>query len=118
MFSRGGDGRAAIGPILREVLVSEAMAAIGVRTTRALAAAETGEHVWRDGRPERGAVLMRVADSHLRVGTLELVRTQGSREQLAALVDYSRRRHYPEIGADDVWGLFDAIAERQPRQRP
>ena len=113
VFSRGGDGRAAIGPILREVLVSEAMAAIGVRTTRALAAAETGEHVWRDGRPERGAVLMRVADSHLRVGTLELVRTQGSREQLAALVDYSRRRHYPEIAADDVWGLFDAIAERQ-----
>ena len=113
VFSRGGDGRAAIGPVLREVIVSEAMAALGVPTTRALAAAETGEQVWRDGRPERGAVLMRVAASHLRVGTLELVRTQGSREQLAALVEFARARHYPEIASGDIWGLFDAIAQRQ-----
>lgn len=113
VFSRGGDGRAAIGPVLREVIVSEAMAAIGVRTTRALAAAETGEQVWRDGRPERGAVLMRVAASHLRVGTLELVRTQGSREQLSALVEFARERHYPEVASGDIWGLFDAIAQRQ-----
>ena len=113
VFSRGGDGRAAVGPVLREVIVSEAMAAMGVPTTRALAAAETGEQVWRDGRPERGAVLMRVAASHLRVGTLELVRTQGSREQLSALVEFARERHYPDVARDDVWGLFDAIAQRQ-----
>jgi serine/tyrosine/threonine adenylyltransferase len=112
-FSRGGDGRAAIGPVLREVLVSEAMSALGVPTTRALAAAETGEQVWRDGRPERGAVLTRVAASHLRVGTLELVRTQGSLEQLGALVDFVRRRHYPQVQPGDVWGLFDEIASRQ-----
>ena len=112
-FSRGGDGRAAIGPVLREVLVSEAMAALGVPTTRALAATETGEQVWRDNGPEHGAVLTRVAASHLRVGTLELVRTQGSVDQLRSLVDYVRRRHYPEIAADDIWGLFDAVAARQ-----
>ena len=113
VFSRGGDGRAAIGPVLREVLVSESMAALGVPTTRALAAAETGEQVWRDNGPERGAVLMRVAASHLRVGTLELVRTQGSLEQLRALVDYVRRRHYPQLEPDDIWGLWDEIASRQ-----
>lgn len=113
VFSRGGDGRAAVGPVLREVIVSEAMAALGVPTTRALAAAATGEQVWRDNGPERGAVLTRVADSHLRVGTLELVRTQGSTEQLSALVDYVRARHYPHLEPGDVWGLWDEIASRQ-----
>ncbi|MGA8048119.1 MAG: YdiU family protein [Dermatophilaceae bacterium] len=113
VFSRGGDGRAAIGPVLREVIVSEAMAALGVPTTRALAAAATGEQVWRDNGPERGAVLARVADSHLRVGTLELVRTQGSTDQLRALVDYVRARHYPHLEPGDVWGLWDEIASRQ-----
>lgn len=113
VFSRGGDGRAAIGPVLREVLISESMAALGVPTTRALAASETGERIWRDSGPERGAVLTRVAASHLRVGTLELVRTQGSLEQLAAVVDYVRARHDPEVDRDDLWGLFDAIAQRQ-----
>ncbi|MCA1780638.1 MAG: YdiU family protein [Intrasporangiaceae bacterium] len=113
VFSRGGDGRAAIGPVLREVIVSEAMAALGVPTTRALAAAETGEQVWRDTGPERGAVLTRVAASHLRVGTLELVRTQGSLEQLRALVDYVRERHDPHLEPGDIWGLFDTIAGRQ-----
>lgn len=113
VFSRGGDGRAAIGPVLREVLISEAMAALEVPTTRALAAAETGEQVWRDNGPERGAVLTRVAASHLRVGTLELVRTQGSVDQLGSLVDYVRARHDPEVASDDLWGLFDAIAGRQ-----
>jgi uncharacterized protein YdiU (UPF0061 family) len=113
VFSRGGDGRAAIGPVLREVIISEAMAALGVPTTRALAAAGTGEQVWRDTGPERGAVLTRVAASHLRVGTLELVRTQGSLEQLRSLVDYVRARHYPHVEPGDVWGLFDEIASRQ-----
>lgn len=113
VFSRGGDGRAAIGPVLREVLISEAMHALGIPTTRALAAMETGEQVWRDARPERGAVLTRVAASHLRVGTLELVRTQGSLEQLRALVDYVRARHYPYVDPGDIWGLFDEIASRQ-----
>ena len=113
VFSRGGDGRAAIRPVLREVVISEAMAALGVPTTRALAATATGEQVWRDGGPEPGAVLTRVADSHLRVGTLELVRTQGSLEQLRALVDYVRARHYPHLEPGDVWGLWDEIAGRQ-----
>ena len=112
-FSRGGDGRAAIGPVLREVLISEAMHSLGIPTTRALAAVATGEQVWRDGRPERGAVLTRVAASHLRVGTLELVRTQGSPTQLRALVDYVRARHYPGIEPGNIWGLFDEIASRQ-----
>ena len=69
-FSRGGDGRAVLGPVLREYIVSEAMAALGVPTTRALAAVITGEHVWRE-EPEQGAVLTRVAQSHIRIGTFE-----------------------------------------------
>ncbi|MDO5502508.1 MAG: YdiU family protein, partial [Actinomycetia bacterium] len=113
VFSRGGDGRAAIGPVLREVIISEAMHALGIPTTRALGAAETGEQVWRDRGPERGAVLARVAASHLRVGTLELVRTQGSLEQLRELVEYVRTRHYPDVAEGDVWALFDEIASRQ-----
>jgi len=113
VFSRGGDGRAAIGPVLREVIISEAMHALGIPTTRALGAAETGEKVWRDRGPERGAVLARVAASHLRVGTLELVRTQGSIEQLRALVEYVRARHYPSVDEGHVWALFDEIASRQ-----
>jgi len=112
-FSRGGDGRAAIGPVLREVLISEAMHALGIPTTRSLAAAETGEKVWRDTGPQRGSVLTRVASSHLRVGTLELVRTQGSLDQLRDLVEFVRQRHDPDLAPDDYWGLFEAVADRQ-----
>ncbi len=75
-FSRGGDGKAVLGPVLRELVVSEGMHALGIPTTRALAAVETGEQVWRTGM-ERGAVLARVAASHLRVGTFELAARHG-----------------------------------------
>ncbi len=94
-FSRGGDGRAPIGPVLREYLVSEAMHTLGVPTTRALAAATTGEPVLRE-QPAPGAVLTRVASSHLRIGTLQYFAARGDREGLTKLVDYALRRHYPE----------------------
>jgi uncharacterized protein YdiU (UPF0061 family) len=93
-FSRGGDGRAALGPVLREYVVSEAMAALGVPTTRALAAVTTGEFVVREGRLP-GAVLTRVATSHIRVGTFEYFAARGDREALALLTEYALARHYP-----------------------
>src|SRR6202012_3121973 len=87
-FSRGGDGRAALGPVLREYLVSEAMAALGVPTTRALAAVTTGEVVVRESALP-GAVLTRVAASHLRVGTFQYFAAQGDTEALMSLTDYA-----------------------------
>jgi len=92
-YSRGGDGRAALGPMLREYLISEAMFSLGVPTTQSLAVVETGESVIRD-RLLRGAVLTRVADSHIRVGTFEYAARFGQREDLKALADYSIKRHY------------------------
>jgi uncharacterized protein YdiU (UPF0061 family) len=94
-FSRGGDGRAAIGPVLREYIVSEAMAALGVPTTRALAAVTTGEWLQRET-VLPGAVLTRVAASHLRVGTFEYFAAQQDTEGVRTLADYSIARHYPE----------------------
>jgi len=92
-FSRGGDGRAALGPVLREYIVSEAMAAMGVPTTRALAAAATGESVVRE-EPLPGAVLTRVAASHIRVGTFQFFAARDDREALAILTAYALARHY------------------------
>src|ERR1700688_3779501 len=97
-FSRGGDGRAALGPVLREYVVSEAMAALGVPTTRALAAVTTGERVFRETALP-GAVLTRVASSHIRVGTFQYVAAQGDKEALRRLADYVIARHYPEAAA-------------------
>jgi uncharacterized protein YdiU (UPF0061 family) len=94
-FSRGGDGRAALGPVLREYIVSEAMAALGVPTTRALAAVTTGERVLREVALP-GAVLTRVAASHLRVGTFQYFAAQGDTEGVRMLADYAIARHYPE----------------------
>lgn len=111
-YSRGGDGRAAIGPVLREYLVGEAMHALGIPTTRALAAVATGEVVRRE-LPQPGAVLTRVASSHLRVGTFELVARQGSVDQLRRLADYARDRHYPQLESPDPLDLLAAVAERQ-----
>ncbi|MFD6893278.1 YdiU family protein [Rhodococcus sp. NPDC060086] len=93
-FSRGGDGFAVVGPMLREYLVSEAMNALGIPTTRALSVVATGRPVHREG-VESGAVLARVAASHLRVGTFELAVRQG--EILRTLADYAIARHYPEL---------------------
>lgn len=113
-FSRGGDGRAVVGPVIREYLVSAFMHAAGVPTTRSLAAVATGEQVLRE-RPLPGGVLTRVAASHLRVGTLVLLATQGSREQLAEATEYTRARHYPDVPADDPMALLVAIVGRQAR---
>jgi uncharacterized protein YdiU (UPF0061 family) len=112
-FSRGGDGRAVLGPVLREYLVSEAMAALGVPTTRALAAVTSGEHVWRET-PEQGAVLTRVAKSHVRIGTFEFFANRGDAEGVRSLADYVIARHYPEIaGADQPYrALLDAVIGR------
>lgn len=105
-FSRGGDGRAAIGPVLREYLVSEAMAAMGVPTTRALAAVWTGEQVLRETAMP-GAVLTRVAKSHLRVGSFEYFAARRDTEALRMLADYAIARHYPEAaGAERPYRAF------------
>lgn len=95
VFSRRGDGRAALGPVLREYIVSEAMHALGVPTTRALAAVTTGERVFRD-RVLPGAVLTRVAASHLRVGTFQYFAAREDAEALRLLADFAMARHYPE----------------------
>jgi uncharacterized protein YdiU (UPF0061 family) len=114
-FSRGGDGKAALGPVLREYLMGEAMHALGIPTTRALAAVATGEHVLREAGPLPGAVLTRVAASHLRVGTFQFFATRGTPEQLKTLADYAIERHYPDIAHDaqPYLALLRAVTERQ-----
>jgi len=98
-FARGGDGKAAIGPMLREYLVSEAMAALGIPTTRALAVALTGETIYRDtGLP--GAVLTRVAASHIRIGTFQFFAARGETDKVKQLADYAIARHFPELAAE------------------
>jgi uncharacterized protein YdiU (UPF0061 family) len=113
-FSRRGDGKAAVGPMLREVLIGEAMHALGIPTTRALAVVATGEPVFRE-RTLPGAILTRVAASHIRVGTFQYFSAHGSLEQVRQLADYAIARHYPElIGAEDRYlGFLHAVAERQ-----
>ncbi|HUY83873.1 MAG TPA: YdiU family protein [Steroidobacteraceae bacterium] len=113
-FSRGGDGRAALGPVLREYLVSEAMHALGVPTTRALAAVATGETVWRDG-PLPGAILTRVARSHVRVGTFEYFAARADRDALELLVEHVIRRQFPEALDEPrpALALLSATVERQ-----
>ncbi len=113
-FSRNGDGRAAIGPVLREFLISEAMHALGVPSTRALAAVATGESVMRDG-VLPGAVLTRIAASHVRFGTFQYFAAREDVAALRALADYVVARHYPELAArgDRYLALLEAIAERQ-----
>jgi serine/tyrosine/threonine adenylyltransferase len=113
-FSRGGDGRAALGPVLREYLVGEAMHALGVPTTRALAAVTTGETVYRD-RPLPGAVLTRVASSHLRVGTFQFFAARGLTHFVEPLLHYAIGRHDP-AAADDpnpALAFLRGVAERQ-----
>src|SRR3990170_1163402 len=94
-YSRRGDGRAALGPMLREYIISEAMHALGIPTTRSLAVVTTGEPVYRDT-VLAGAVLTRVAASHIRVGTMQWAAAHDDREGLRALAAYTRERHYPE----------------------
>jgi uncharacterized protein YdiU (UPF0061 family) len=115
-YSRRGDGRAALAPMLREYVISEAMHALGIPTTRSLAVVATGEPVHREA-VLPGAVLTRVATSHLRVGTMEWAAAHKDEAAQRALADYTRRRHYPEIadGPGDAAALFDAIVARQAR---
>ncbi|WP_395517272.1 protein adenylyltransferase SelO [Pseudorhizobium flavum] len=95
-FSRRGDGRAALGPVLREYILSEAMHALGVRATRALAAVTTGEQVYRET-PQPGAVFVRVASSHVRIGTFQYFAARQDVDGLRTLADYVIERHYPEL---------------------
>ncbi len=113
-FSRRGDGRAALGPMLREYIISEAMHALGIPTTRSLAVVTTGETVFRQERLP-GAVLTRVAASHIRVGTFEYAAARGEKEMLKALADHTMQRHYPHlVGADRPYTAFlEAVMERQ-----
>ncbi|MEX0366196.1 MAG: YdiU family protein [Ruegeria sp.] len=111
-FSRQGDGRAWLGPVLREYVISEAMHALGTPTTRALAAVETGEIVLREA-PMPGAVLTRVAQSHLRVGTFQVFAARGDLASLKALTDYAISRHYPE--AEGPMGLLKCVRDAQAR---
>ncbi len=113
-FSRGGDGRAALGPVLREYIMSEAMAALGIPTTRALAAVTTGERVVRD-EALPGAILARVAASHVRVGTFQFFAARDDQEALRTLTAYVLARHYADsVGADnDALALLDRVIDAQ-----
>jgi uncharacterized protein YdiU (UPF0061 family) len=113
-FSRQGDGRAPLGPVLREYIVSEAMAALGIPTTRALAVVTTGEMVWRET-PLPGAVLTRVALSHVRVGTFQFFAARGDVDAVQRLADHVIARHYPEAvdAANPYRTLLDLVISRQ-----
>jgi len=112
-FSRRGDGRAALGPVLREYIVSEAMAALGVPTARALAAVLTGEEVYREN-IQPGAIFTRVAASHLRVGTFQYFAAQGDAAAIRILADYAIQRHYPEVthSAQPYRAFLDGVIAR------
>ncbi|WP_428908335.1 protein adenylyltransferase SelO [Niallia sp. Krafla_26] len=115
-FSRGGDGRAALGPMLREYIISEAMHGLGIPTTRSLAVVTTGEPVYRETILP-GAVLTRVASSHIRVGTFQYAANWGSRDVLQNLADYTIDRHYPEFENQDNRYLtfLRRVIERQAK---
>ncbi|KOR76028.1 protein adenylyltransferase SelO [Paenibacillus solani] len=115
-YSRGGDGRAALGPMLREYIISEAMFALGIPTTRSLAVVSTGQPVTRE-RELPGAILTRIASSHIRVGTFQYVRGAGTTEDLQILADYTLKRHYPDAdladGANRYLVLLQEVIKRQ-----
>jgi len=113
-FSRGGDGRAALGPMLREYIISEAINALNIPTTRSLAVVKTGEKVVRENLLE-GAILTRVASSHLRVGTFQYIAAKQNIEDLNTLVDYTIERHYPQIKSSKTKALdlLNLVMEKQ-----
>jgi len=115
-YSRGGDGRAALGPMLREYIISEAMHGLGIPTTRSLAVVTTGEKIYRET-PLPGAVLTRVAASHLRVGTFQFAAQWGTHEELRKLADYALQRHFSNVAIEEgdnrYLVLFRKVAERQ-----
>ena len=113
-FSRRGDGRSALGPVLREYLVSEAMAALGVPTTRALAAVWSGDQVVREGY-QPGGVFTRVAQSHIRVGTFQYFAARQDQDSIRILADYVIDRHYPEVKDSDhaYLALLEEVIRKQ-----
>jgi uncharacterized protein YdiU (UPF0061 family) len=113
-FSRGGDGKSSLGPVLREYLIGEGMHALGIPTTRALAAVATGEHVYRET-PLPGAVLTRVAASHIRIGTFQYFAGHGGVDKVRELADYAIARHYPDTAeADNPYlAFFAAVTDAQ-----
>lgn len=113
-FSRNGDGRAALGPVLREYLIGEAMHALGIPTTRALAAVTTGEAIYRET-AQPGAVLTRVAASHIRVGTFQIFAARGEHDKVHRLADYVIARHYPELKdrENPYLALLERVCDRQ-----
>ena len=113
-FSRGGDGRAALGPMLREYIISEAINALNIPTTRSLAVVKTGEKVVRENLLD-GAILTRVASSHLRVGTFQYIAAKQNIEDLNTLVDYTIERHYPQIKSSKTKALdlLNLVMEKQ-----
>jgi uncharacterized protein YdiU (UPF0061 family) len=114
-FSRGGDGKAALGPMLREYVIGEAMHALGIPTTRALAVVATGQPVRREGMLP-GAVLARVAASHLRVGTFEYFAIREDYDRLRRLLDYALDRHYPDVDrTQPALALLTAVRDAQAK---
>ena len=113
-FSRNGDGRAALGPMLREYIISEAMNALNIPTTRSLAVVKTGEDVQRE-KVLQGAILTRVASSHIRVGTFQYIAARQKEDELKTLFDYTINRHYPEIKSSNNQALdfLNLLIERQ-----
>ncbi len=113
-FSRGGDGKAPLGPVLREYLIGESMHALGIPTTRALAAVTTGEEIYRETALP-GAVLTRIAASHIRIGTFQFFATQGGVEKVRELADYSIARHYPDTTdvGNPYLAFFEAVCDAQ-----
>lgn len=116
-FSRGGDGKAVLGPVLREYLIGEAMHALGIPSTRALAVVRTGELIRRNGEMLPGAVLTRVAASHIRVGTFEYFTARGEQDRVRQLADHVIARHYPVLQdqPNRYLLLLQAVSERQAR---
>lgn len=115
-YSRGGDGRAALGPMLREYIISEAMHALGIPTTRSLAVVTTGEEVYRETGSLTGAILTRVAASHLRVGTFQYAARWGERADLEKMAAYALQRHYPGVADSSdnpALALLQNVMERQ-----
>mgnify|MGYP001197827934 CR=1 FL=1 len=113
-FSRNGDGRAALGPMLREYIISEAMHALNIPTTRSLAVVKTGEDVIRENTLQ-GAILTRVASSHLRVGTFQFIATRKKENELKTLINYTLNRHYPNIkqSKNQALDLLKVLIEQQ-----
>lgn len=115
-YSRGGDGRAALGPMLREYIISEAMNGLGIPTTRSLAVVTTGESIIRET-VLSGAILTRIASSHIRVGTFQYISVYGDVEELQALADYTLQRHFPEVAEDNnrYFRLYKEVIKRQAK---